>query len=454
MNYTEIVSRQKKYFNSDSTKPITFRIKQLKVLKNALMSMETQLFKAIQQDFMKSEFETFVTELSIVYSEINENIKKLSRWSRQKRVKTNLINLPGKSYIIPEPLGATLIIGAWNYPYNLSLAPLIAAMGAGNTVILKPSEIPSRTSAVMAKLINEHFPSEYLFVVEGGVPETTALLAQQFDKIFFTGSTSVGKIVYEAAAKHLTPVTLELGGKSPAIITEKSAIDRSAQRLVWAKFLNAGQTCIAPDYILAHETIVEPFLESLKKHIVKNDYSFEQGNYVQIINEKNYERLEDLIDEKKLYYGGQKDKTSRYIAPTLLHDVDFNDEIMQEEIFGPLLPVITYSDINEVISEIKKRPKPLSCYIFGTDTRVKKELLHKLSFGGGAINDAIMHIANQHLPFGGVGSSGIGSYHGEAGFRTFSHYKSVLEKPLWFEPNLKYPPYNNSKLAWIKRMIS
>ena len=344
-------------------------------------------------------------------------------------------------------------MGAWNYPFQLSLLPVITAIAAGNTVILKPSEIPSETSKVMATLINTTFPPDFLYVVEGGIPETTQLLEQKFDKIFFTGSTQVGRIIYQAAAKHLTPVTLELGGKSPAIITKDTNINETAKRLVWAKFLNAGQTCIAPDYILVENSIQQDLVKALKKYIETYNYSFENGNYVQIINDKNFIRLKNLIDTEKIYTGGDTDASNRYIAPTILQHVTFEDESMKDEIFGPILPVISYTNLDEVIAEIKARPKPLSLYIFTKNKKIKQKVLREISFGGGAVNDALMHISNNHLSFGGVGDSGMGSYHGEAGFKDFSHYKSILEKPFGLEPNFKYPPYNSSKLKWIKRIM-
>ena len=453
MEYTEIIKKQTDYFNSNQTKDIGFRIEQLKKLKSVIKNNESTLYQAIYNDFKKSEFDTYSTELSFIYHDIDESIKKIPRWAKRKRAKTNIINLPASSFIISEPLGVCLIIGAWNYPYQLSLAPLVAAIAAGNTVILKPSEIPSATSAAMAKIINENFPPEIISVIEGGITETTALLDQKFDKIFFTGSTKVGRIVYQAAAKNLTPVTLELGGKSPAIVTANCNIKDSAKRIVWAKFLNAGQTCIAPDYLLVDEAIKDELLSHLKEFIVQFDYSFENNNYVQIINEQNFNRLIDLIDEKKIYFGGDSNYQNRYIAPTILTDIGFDDKVMQEEIFGPILPVISYLDLDDAILKIKLKPKPLSCYIFTNDGALKNKLLKEISFGGGAVNDAVMHISNSNLPFGGVGNSGIGSYHGYAGFATFSHYKSIIDKPFWLEPSLKYPPYSEKKLTWIKRLM-
>lgn len=449
----ELPENQRAFFNSNQTKDLNFRKEQLQKLRTLLLSNMNRLNEAIYADFGKSPFETFTNEFGLVFLDIDEACSKLKRWAKRKRVRTNWVNFPAKSYITPEPLGVSLVIGAWNYPYQLSLAPSIAAIAAGNTVILKPSELPSNTGKLLAELINSTFDPGFFHVVEGGIDETTALLEQRFDKIFFTGSTNVGRIVYQAAAKHLTPVTLELGGKSPAIFTERADLSMGIKRLIWAKFLNAGQTCIAPDYVLLPLSMKDEFLRLAKKEIEQASYSVENGNYVRIINDKNVERLKNLIDPNKIYFGGEVTEEKRIIQPTLMQDVTFGDTVMQEEIFGPILPVITYNSLDEVISEIKKREKPLSCYIFTGDSPLKNKLLSELSFGGGAVNEAIMHISNSRLPFGGVGQSGIGSYHGEAGFRTFSHYKSILEKATWFETKLKYSPYSEKKLQWIKRLM-
>jgi aldehyde dehydrogenase (NAD+) len=453
MSYQEIVNAQRLFFDSNATKNIEFRILQLKKLRTLLQSNESKLYDAIYLDFKKSEFETYATELALLYHDIDEAIKKVKKWSRKKRAKTNLANFPGRSYIIPEPLGVSLIIGAWNYPYLLSLSPVVAAIAAGNTVLLKPSEIPANTSALMAELINKHFPVNYFIVVEGDAEKTSELLELKFDKIFFTGSVSVGKIIYKAAAKHLTPVTLELGGKSPAFITKGCSMQDSVKRLVWAKFLNAGQTCIAPDYVLVDETEKKLFLETVKSQLEKFDHKFENDNYVQIINDKNVTRLGSLIDKNKICCGGVIDTDTRYMSPTVLTGITFDDKVMQEEIFGPILPVISYTDLDYAIKKVKALPKPLSCYVFTSDKKIKNKILSELSFGGGAVNDSVMHISNSNLPFGGVGDSGTGNYHGEAGFKTFSHYKSILERSFWFEPDFKYPPYSKKKFAWIKKLI-
>lgn len=453
MNYHDLINLQTQYFNSNVTKDFEFRIKQLKKLKQALKERESRLYTAIYKDFKKSEFDTYSTELMLLYADIDETIKHLSKWAKAKRVRTNLASFPASSYVKPEPLGICLVIGAWNYPYLLSLGPIVAAMAAGNTLILKPSEMTPACADELEQMVKANFSPDYFSVVKGGVAETTALLSEKFDKIFFTGSVATGKIIYAAAAKHLTPVTLELGGKSPAIVKADADLKLSAKRLVWAKFLNAGQTCIAPDYVLVEEKVKNEFLIYLKEWIQHFNYAFENSNYVQIINEKNFQRLTALIEKEKIYHGGESDLKSRYIAPTLLKDISFEDKIMQDEIFGPILPVISFDELDEVILKLKSLPKPLSCYVFTKNEGIKTKILNEFSFGGGTINDALLHISNLSLPFGGVGNSGIGAYHGEAGLRAFSHYKSIIRKPFWLDNALRYSPNTASKLTWIKRLI-
>ncbi len=445
-----VVSEQRAFFYTHQTKSIDYRLEQLSKLEKLLKSNESLLNEAIYKDFKKSVFDTYATELALIYHDIKYAKKNIYKWSKVKRVGTNFLNFPAKSYIVPEPLGVCLVIGAWNYPYQLTLSPVIAAIAAGNTVVIKPSEIAPHTSSLMAKLINENFDPKYLKVIEGGVAETTLLLENKFDKIFFTGSPQVGKIIYQAAAKNLTPVTLELGGKSPAFITEECNLKMTVKRLVWAKFINAGQTCIAPDYVLVHKSIEKQFLELLKIEIEKEKFSTENGNYTQIINHKNLERLSNMIPSDKVYHGGGVNTLDRTIEPTVLQGVAFDDEVMMKEIFGPILPVLPYEDLEVAISYVNNNPKPLSCYLFSTKKSVKKNILRKISFGGGAINEAIMHIANPKLPFGGVGNSGIGSYHGEAGFKSFTHYKSILDKSNLIELSLKYHPHSERKLSWIR----
>ncbi|NND62235.1 MAG: aldehyde dehydrogenase [Flavobacteriaceae bacterium] len=448
-----ILDKQQTYFHQHHTKDVTFRRTQLKKLKAALQENEQLLYNAIYSDFKKSEFDTFATELALVYHEIDIARMKLSGWARKKHVSTNLINFPAQSYVIPEPLGSVLIIGAWNYPYLLTLSPMVAAMAAGCTMIVKPSEIPASTSKALLKIIAETFSPEYITVVEGGVSETTELLKLKFDKIFFTGSTAVGKIVYKAAAENLVPVTLELGGKSPAFVTSKANLKMAAKRIVWSKFLNAGQTCISPDYLMVEASIEDRFKEMIKQQIEKEKFDLENENYSQIINKKNFDRLAALIDQDKLFLGGKMNEEKRVITPTVLHKVSFDDAVMKDEIFGPILPIISYTNLDAAISEVKKLPKPLSAYVFSNSDKEKQKILTEVSFGGGGVNEAVMQITNPSLPFGGVGASGFGSYHGEHGFKAFSHMKAIVEKPNWLELPLKYFPRSKRKLWWIKQIF-
>lgn len=452
MSLKSVIEKQRQFAGTNKAKDTAFRAKQLLKLKTIIKQNEETLYQAIFADFRKSKFETYLTELAMVYKEIDEAISKVGKWSKPKKVKTDISLQPAKSFILTEPYGNVLIIGAWNYPYNLTFAPLVAAMAAGNTCIVKPSELPVNTSTAMAKIINHNFDPAYLYVAEGGSEVTQKLLAERFDKIFFTGSTTVGKIVAKAAAEHLTPVTLELGGKSPCLVFADADLKIAAQRILWGKFLNAGQTCIAPDYLLVEQSIYLPFLEELKEQLssIVGENPLESESYTRIINLKHTQRLQKLIDSTKIFVGGEVIESENYIAPTILRDVQFSDEIMKEEIFGPLLPVIPFADLTDALGEIKAMPRPLALYIFGRDPDIQKRILKEISFGGGCINDVIMHIANTQLPFGGIGASGMGSYHGEFGFKTFSHSKGILKKSFLFEPQLKYAPYSGWKLRLVR----
>jgi len=453
MNFEDIIVAQRTFFNSQKTKNLKFRKRNLEKLRDLIIKHEELLYEAIYLDFGKSKFDTFTTEISFVLKDIDYYLKNLSSLAKPKKVRTNLANQLGTSKIYSEPLGCTLVIGAWNYPYQLSLSPMITALAAGNTCILKPSEVAENTMKAMAKIINENFPEEYLFVAQGGVDEITEILKFKFDKIFFTGSTKVGQIVYEAAAKNLTPVTLELGGKSPAIVMSSADFEVAAKRIVWGKFLNAGQTCVAPDYILVDEKVKDSFLDALKSYILKFNYAPRSEHYTQIINQRNFDRLVSLIEQEKIYTGGNYDAEKRYIEPTVLHNISWEDPVMQEEIFGPLLPVLTFSNFNEALIRIAENEKPLAAYLFTKNSEEKENFCSKISFGGGCINDVIMHLSNENLPFGGVGNSGIGNYHGKFGFDSFSHQKAVLERATWGEPDFKYPPYTEKKLNWIKKLL-
>lgn len=453
MSFNDIFSAQRNFFLQGNTFSADFRKNALKKLRKILKDNESRLYEAIYADFRKSEFDTYSTELSIIYAEIGYFLKRLDRLHRPQKVRTNMANLPGKFRLHREPLGNVLIIGAWNYPYQLSLVPMIDAIAAGNTCILKPSELPENTMRLIAELINGNFPKEYLYVTEGGVPETTELLQLRFDKIFFTGSPKVGKIVYKAAAANMVPVTLELGGKSPTVVTAKADLKAAARRIVWGKYLNAGQTCVAPDYLYVEDCIKDEFLELLKQNIENNAYGKNSDGYAAIINSRNYDRLYSLIDKDKIYFGGDCDKEALHIGPTILKDVEWGDKVMQEEIFGPILPVLTFSDLRQVIDKIKSMEKPLASYIFSRDKKEQDLFLNEISSGGACVNDVMMHIVNEFAPFGGVGNSGIGNYHGEYGFDCFSHHKTVLYKPSRLENKIKYPPYSKLQADIIKKII-
>ena len=453
MNYADILQQQKTFFNTHATKDLDFRKAQLQKLKKVVKSYEKLLYDAIYQDFGKSEFETFGTEISFIYKDIDYYLKNLKSFAKPKNVLTNIVNQMGSSKIVFEPLGNCLVIGAWNYPYQLTLTPVIAAIAAGNTCMIKPSELPENTMKAMAQLINANFDAQFLYVVEGGVEETTAILKLRFDKIFFTGSPRVGKIVYKAAAEHLTPVTLELGGKSPAFVTEKADLQIAARRIVWGKFINAGQTCVAPDYLYVAENIKAKFLKILIQEIKKRNYTDNVDHYCKIINERNFDRLEKMIDREKVVFGGETNREKRYISPTVLDHVTWEDAVMQEEIFGPILPILTYKNLETAMQTVVEGEKPLSAYLFSNDAKEQELFTEKLSFGGGCINDTLMHLSNDRLPFGGVGNSGIGHYHGKFGFIAFSHQKAILKKSNYLEPELKYPPYSDAKLNILKKLL-
>lgn len=453
MDFQEILLKQKEFFLTQKTKELSFRKMNLKKFKEIILKNENLLYKAIYKDFGKSKFDTFTTEISFVLKDIDYYLENLNTLACPKKTRTNLTNQLGTSKIHYDPLGNILVIGAWNYPYQLSLSPCIAALAAGNTVFLKPSEIAENTANAMTKIINENFPKEYFHVAEGGISETTEILKLKFDKIFFTGSPKIGKIVYEAAAKNITPVTLELGGKSPAIVTSSADIEIAAKRLVWGKFLNAGQTCVAPDYILVDEKAKDKLLSEMKKYLVKFDYKAGSENYTRIVNRRNFDRLIKLINPEKIYFGGKYDAENLYIEPTILDNVTTEDLVMQEEIFGPILPILTFENYSDALHKILEGEKPLSAYLFSNKTEEKKHFAEEISFGGGCINDCVMHLSNNNLPFGGVGNSGIGHYHGKYGFEAFSHQKAIMERTTWGEPNFKYPPYSEEKLKWIKRVL-
>ncbi len=453
MDFNKIFQSQKELFNSHQTKDVAFRKETLKKLKKIIKDNENRLYEAIYKDFRKSAFDTFLNELSLVYNELDFFLTNLDRLAQPKRVKTTLSLQPGKSHIYYDPLGVMLVIGAWNYPYLLTLIPLISSIAAGNTCMVKPSELPENTMHVLSELINPNFPSNYIYVVEGGITETTELLKLRYDKIFFTGSPKVGKIVYEAAAKNLVPVVLELGGKSPAIVTRTANLEVATKRLIWGKFLNGGQTCIAPDYLLVEESVKPELLQLMKEKLKEINYSDGAEHYTSIINKRNFDRILGLVDKSQIVYGGASNEKTLYIEPTILDNVSWEDAVMQEEIFGPVFPVLSFTDYDEILQKIIEGEKPLAAYLFTKNKEEKDKLLKLVSFGGGCINDTLMHITSDYLPFGGIGNSGIGNYHGEFGFLSFSHQKSVVEKTNWGEPNWKYPPYTDKKMKRLKKIL-
>ena len=424
----DLVQKQRDFFLSGATKPIEFRLDALRKLRDAMKAHEKEILAAVYADLRKAEVDAYATELAGVYNEIKVAIANVRDWAAREKVTTPIFMTPAKSYIYKEPYGVTLIIAPWNYPVQLVMLPLVGAIAAGNTAIVKPSELSSNSAAIIYKVLGETFPEEYIRVVQGGIEETQALLARQFDYIFFTGSVPVGKVVMEAAAKNLTPLTLELGGKSPVIVHESADLPTAASRIAWGKFMNAGQTCIAPDYVVVHESVSDDFLKELVSAIRKfyGDDASVHPRFCRIINDRHFTRLEALIDPDKLAYGGKTEAARKYIEPTLLYPVDWDHTSMADEIFGPILPIITYTNLDDVIYRINKRPKPLSLYMFVNNKDIRRKIIREISFGGGAVNNTIMHIVSHYLPFGGVGQSGMGRYHGKYSFDTFSHTKSIL----------------------------
>lgn len=448
-----IIESQREFFNSGSTKDLNFRLDQLDKLYNLILEYEDELTNALYLDLKKSEYESYLTEIGFTLSELRFIRKRLKKWVKPKKVKSHFSTFFSKSYIYSEPYGVTLIIAPWNYPFQLAIAPLIGAIAAGNCVVIKPSEYSVNTSKVISKLINENFASNYIKVIEGGIETNQLLLKEKFDYIFFTGSVNVGKIVMQEASKHLTPVTLELGGKSPCIVDKDANLNLASKRIVFGKFINAGQTCVAPDYLLVHKDVKDKLVNLMIEEIKKMYYENEtlQSYYPKIINERRFNHLLSLLENENIVFGGKRNIDNLIIEPTLLDNVSFDSSVMQEEIFGPILPIITYKSIEEVITNVRKLDKPLALYLFSNSKKFLKTILNSISYGGGCINDTIMHLTSPYLPFGGVGSSGIGSYHGKATFDTFSHKKSILISRKIDIP-FKYPPYNKSK-KWIRKIL-
>ncbi|UWY27960.1 aldehyde dehydrogenase [Flavobacterium sp. TR2] len=433
---------------------IRYRKETLKKLLYNIQKSEDLIVKALYDDFKKPEFEAVLTETNYVISELKDVIKNMNKWAKPKRVFPSLLNFPSSDYLYKEPYGDVLIIAPWNYPFQLALCPLVAAVAAGNRVVLKPSELTPHTSAIIAKIIEKTFHVNHVEVYEGGVEVSNKLLAQRWDYIFFTGSVAVGKIVAKAAAEHLTPVTLELGGKNPCIIDETANLKLAAKRIVWGKFINAGQTCIAPDYILIQKNMKVNFISYLIEEIIKayGKKIDKSPDFARIINTKNWYRLTNMIHDEHILFGGESDANKLYIAPTLLEEPDLDSPVMKEEIFGPILPILIYENENDIEKIVSRYEKPLSFYIFSENNAFAKKLISKYSFGGGCINDTVIHFSNKRLPFGGVGHSGIGAYHGKRSFDTFSHHKAIVKKGNWLDLPMRYAPYKD-KLASIKRIL-
>ncbi|MEH2087439.1 aldehyde dehydrogenase [Nostoc sp.] len=452
-NIGNIIQTQRDFFQTGKTKDVNFRIEQLTTLKQAIIEHEQSIVEALKADLHKPELETYLTEISVI-KDIDYAIKNIQNWSKPKKAAVSWDFFSYSAKIYPEPLGVVLIIGPWNYPFQLIISPLIGAIAAGNCAILKPSEIASHTSDIVAKIIAKHFDPAYLAVIEGGVEASQKLLAEKFDHIFFTGGTAVGKIIMAAAAKHLTPVTLELGGKSPCIVDTDINLEHTVRRITWGKFINAGQTCIAPDYLLVNKTIKKDLIDGLEKSLKEfyGDNPVNSPDYARIISQKHFERLVSFLKDGKVVIGGENQPSERYIAPTLIDNVSLEDSVMQEEIFGPILPIIEYTDIAEAIALINSRPKPLALYLFSQDKNLQKRVLQETSSGGVCINDTVMQVGVSSLPFGGVGDSGIGNYHGKASFDTFSHKKSVLQNSFWLDLKWRYAPYQG-KLPLIKKLL-
>lgn len=449
------LSRLKNFFYSGQTKSLSYRLKQLKGLQLFLKECESEIEAALYQDLRKPAVEAFATETGIVTTELNYTLKHLKSWIKPQRVSTKFAMLPGKSRIYAEPLGIVLIMAPWNYPIQLTLVPLVGALAAGNCVVIKPSDMTPVTSELLATKLPQYIDSAGLQIIEGGIPEAKELLARKFDHIFFTGSSAVGKSVLTAAAQHLTPVTLELGGKCPCIVDETADLEVAARRIVWAKFTNAGQSCVAPDYVLVHESVEHALVDKLRQAVVQfygdtPETSLDMGR---IINVQHVERLKKFLLIGDVVIGGTVNESARYIAPTILRNVPLQSTIMQEEIFGPILPLVRYNKINDAINYINVHPKPLAIYLFTASDTNKNKIITETSSGTMCINHAMVQLAIPGLPFGGVGDSGMGAYHGKASFDTFTHYKSVFSKPTWFDPRFFYPPYQE-KLKKLLRWIS
>lgn len=443
----DMIAYQQSYFEKDKTRSVEFRDRQLRILGEAIKENENRIIDAIGKDLGKPSFETISSEVGFVYNDIRYARKHLAKWMKPQKAKGNLLTAPSRSMIVKEPLGKVLIIGPWNYPFQLIISPLIGAIAAGNCVVLKPSELAPHTSKVVTELINESFPEEYIAVFEGGSEVSQSLLQHPWDHIFFTGSTRVGKIIAQAAAQSLSPTTLELGGKSPCIVHKDANLKLAAKRITWGKFTNCGQTCVAPDYLLVHKEVKNKLTHLICQQIDKFYGSDPQKShsYGRIITRSHCERLSNLLDEGRIVKGGITKLEERYISPTIIDGINYSSKIMQEEIFGPLLPMLTYDDLSQVITKIRRLPKPLALYFFSNDKATQDMIMLNLSFGSGCINDTIMQLVNHELPFGGVGDSGQGAYHGKHSFDRFSHAKGILCQSSLIDVPIRYPQYRKWK---------
>ena len=452
---SQILSSQKAFFQTQGTKDLNFRKIQLHKLYQVIKSSEKEISAALFKDFHKPEFESYSSETGMVLNEIRSLLHHLKKWSAPKRVYGNWLDFPSSGMIYPEPYGQVLIIAPWNYPFQLVMVPLAGAIAAGNTAIIKPSEISKNTSAIIAKIIKETFSENYVACIEGGIPETEYLLSQKSDFIFFTGSPTVGKIVMRAAADNLTPVTLELGGKCPCFIDETVPLNITARRIAWGKFTNAGQTCVAPDYLVVKKKISGELKKQLKNYIVKfyGTDPYKSPDFSRIINLTHFNRINALIDTGKIYYGGQTFADELYIAPTILHNITINDKIMQEEIFGPVLPILEYETLDEAVQLLACCPNPLSLYLFTNNKHIRKRIISEIPAGNGNLNDTIMQYVNKNLPLGGVGNSGFGRYHGKYSFECFSNMKAMNRKSLLLDIPLRYPPYTPAKLNILRKLF-
>ena len=447
----DIVTRQRKYFQTGATLPVSSRLTALQKLYRAISGHEAEIHDALKKDLGKSGFESYMCETGMVLEEISYMLKHTPKFAREQRVRTPLAQFHSRSYKKPSPYGVTLIMSPWNYPFMLTLSPLVDALAAGNTAVVKPSAYSPHTSEVLRLILSECFEPQYVAVVTGGRAENTRLLHEHFDYIFFTGSQNVGKEVMRNAAEYLTPVTLELGGKSPCIVDQTADIKLAAKRIVFGKYLNCGQTCVAPDYVYCHRSVKEKLIKEVQKQI-RRQYGkqpLHNSDYGKIINEKHFDRILGLIDEKKVIHGGDSDRNTLRIEPTVMDNVTFSDAVMQEEIFGPVLPILTFDSLDEAIRRINSMPHPLALYLFTSDKKAARKVTARCGFGGGCINDTIIHLATSEMGFGGFGESGMGAYHGKTGFDTFTHYKSIVDKKTWLDLPMRYQPYRkrNEKMV-------